>query len=220
MYNRLDTSLAPHNQANVLEEAQKRFIDALLNPGFVLTSALSTYLIGMLRRVIKETERTGTAPSRRIGAPRNSQDGETDPFAVISLETIQYFQRAHQLIDTELVKLSPTCQTIILTHYAIDAARMADVTRQPVVDEALTEAEFRARFDAAMQQPGIASTLKELALKIDISPKKISDRHIDCLDRLVKAVIPQLVNDPKLTIAAPIRQQLQARLTIARSRRQ
>lgn len=198
----------------VEEETNKRFIDSLLKDGFVLTSALDTLLIGIIRNVIKEAERANDDPFSR--QKKRAQDGQP---AFISLETIQYFQEAHQLIDAELVNMRtnhPTCHAIILEHYNIDPNSLTSAPQKPNVDEPLTDAEFLERFNVALQEPNLTGTLKELAPQIGISIKKISNHHRNCLDRLVRAVVPELVN----TVDLPnwLRPVLEDRLETARWR--
>lgn len=202
-------------QERVCEESVDVFYDKLLDPTFELTTSLSTFLIGIVKVKINETIRLGKyplgGPAGTLRAPHLAEK----PMVTVDQDN-SFYQQVHNRVAAALGQLTDTCQQIIITHYGLDPQRVNEQIDPP---ESLTDDEFQALFDVAMQPPKPqATTLKALAGELGISQKKISDRHINCLDRLIRAVIPDLFDTPNLAITEPVRQALQTRLDLARRR--
>ncbi|MBO0933832.1 hypothetical protein [Fibrella aquatilis] len=204
-------------QESIYQQAVDTFYDKLLDPNFKLTSSLTTYLIGIVKVRISEAARLNEATGGNPFLSRRTNNQPiTDQVTIIPAETVYFYQEIHNRITTALGALSETCQTIIRAHYGLNPERLQPLANLP--EEVLSAAEFQARFDIAMSPTGQASSLKELADELQISPKKISDRHLSCIDRVVRLVVPDLLGTDALAIPTNVEQALQHRLEIARRR--
>ncbi len=202
-------------QERVCEESVDAFYDKLLNADFELTTSLSTFLIGIVKVKINEAVRLGKYSFGGRAGPLRAAHLAEEPMATVDYDN-SFYQQVYNRVAAALGQLTETCQQIVIEHYGLDPQRAYEQIDPP---ESLTDEEFQALFDVAMQPPRPqATSLKELAGELGISPKKISDRHLNCLDRLVRTVIPDLFDTPDLAIPELVRQTLQTRLDLARRR--
>jgi hypothetical protein len=194
------SALTPE-QEDVCDAAINVFIDTLLDPTFVLTSSLTTFLIGIVKNKGYEAARQRKKPTS--GSP---------PIVYIPplpAEMVSFYEALHNRMAKAFGEISEKCQTILIDYYNLDSQK---ITVKAIPDEPLLPDEFDRLFSVALQQPGPGESLLAIADRLRISHKKISTRHIDCLTQIVQQVIPELMGDDRLTVPASIRILLKKRL--------
>ena len=103
---------APEDAEDVFHEALMVFINNIRKPDFTLTSKISTYLFGVIRRMWlhKLKSKGATVPIKEMEA--NIPDLTTDDIA-----DKMVFELRHELIAAMLKKLSEECRKIIVDYY-------------------------------------------------------------------------------------------------------
>ncbi|MBD2751855.1 RNA polymerase sigma factor [Spirosoma validum] len=206
------------SQERVCGETFDIFFRKVKSPGFVLTSSLDTYLIGITINQIKSFARR----QHRIPANTLFDTAKTnpDPQDVVLHEKLRFYRKSHRLVAQQLSRLDDKCLTIILQHYGIDSSRIDAVDEVLESNESMTETEFAALFDVALGPDSDSRKLKDIALDLGINPKKISEKHLDCLGKLVQNVIPTLLSEPDDSFVEAVRREMQTRLDEAQVRKQ
>ena len=216
----LGTELNP-NQEIVYGKTLAVFIQKVKSDNFILTSTLDTYLIGIARNLIKEFgHKQRPAPANTSFTTINSNKPPTDSQKQALLKKMRFYRTSHRLIARQFSLLDEKCLQIILQHYGIDAERVDAADEVPEPSEPMTEADFEKLFDVALGPDGKARKLKDIAPDVRISLKKISEKHLECVDKLVLRVIPDLLNGPDSSFADKVREEMKARLAEAQTRRQ
>ncbi|TAE25565.1 MAG: hypothetical protein EAZ91_18945 [Cytophagales bacterium] len=194
----------------ICEEATNTFFLKIREPEFVLSSALPSYLIGILINQYHSS----------IQPKWTSQNFTPTPNQTLSvaIESIRYFQYAHDTVARHISQLGVTCQQIILRRYGIDPEKVDAVSIMPVVEQPLSEAEFRERFTIGMEPSTGPVTLKTVAAKLGIDPRQVSREHLNCLDALVLNVANELFEESAPQLPDLLRDALQARIDEARAR--
>lgn len=205
-------------QEALRDEAMELFFVKLGKPDFVLTSALTTYLTGIMIRLIRVLSREQNEPGLTGQRSKTTTSPPDTASRLVLLERIRFYRQAHRLIAGKLDSLSPTCRTIILRHYGIDEQRIGEMTQPPEPLESLTETEFNGLFDVALQAGGASRKLKDIADEVKLSPKQISDKHLECVDELVQAVVPILQQEADTSFSDTVRREMQDRLAEANHR--
>lgn len=207
------------NQEIVYGETFVEFLRKVKSDKFILTSTLDTYLIGIARNQVKAFIRgQRRAPANTSFKHISSGAESTDPQNLILLKKIRFYRTSHRLIAHQLGLLDDKCLQIILQYYGIDAERIDAAGEVPEPAGPMTEAEFETLFDVALGPKGTSRKLKEIADEVGISAKKISDKHLECVDKLVRQVIPDLLDGPDSSFADNVRKEMKARLAEAQVR--
>jgi hypothetical protein len=188
-------------QEDVCDAAINVFIDTLLDPTFVLTSSLTTFLIGIVKNKGYEADRQRKKPT-----------GGSLPIVYVPplpADIVSFYEALHNRMAKVFGGISEKCQTILIDYYNLDSQK---ITVKEIPNEPLPPDEFDRLFSVALQQPGPGESLLAIADRLRISHKKISTRHVDCLTQIVQQVIPELMGDDRLTVPASIRTLLKKRL--------
>ena len=209
------------NQELVCDEAVGVFIQKISNPDFVLTSSLDTYLIGIaVRRVNAFYRYQKDGPVGNPFQPAPVANKPPDETSVDLVDKSRFYHRAHQLVARELSSLDDKCLTIILQYYGIDPDRLETSSVLAESTGPMTHAEFDALFKVSAATGNVSRKLKDIAVDLGISPKKISQHHLACVDRLVERVLPVLLDESTSAFAEQVREEMSDRLAEARIRRQ
>ncbi|AQG78546.1 hypothetical protein [Spirosoma montaniterrae] len=207
-------------KADIRQEVIARFYSQLKKPGFVLESTASTLLIGIAMRTIWSLGRKRKTQQKR-SVIADSQLNKLQTNEIQLRERFNFYRLAYRHIATQLMDMDDVCQTIILQRYGIDQHRIgefAQLTEQPPL---LTEDEFDTLFNVAFSPTAKGRKLKDIAGDVGISPKQISDKHLACLDQLVRKVTPALLNARLHSqYGRLVKQQMETRLTEANARKQ
>lgn len=199
----------------VVDETMAICLKNIKSDNFQLVSSLKTYMTSVLNNVMGDKFRELSYNGATRGSKPVPLAQQKESF---SKEYLDLYFTANNLVFENLTQIDDTCFALIVTYYQIDSLPTTQGNAETLATTKLSRQDLETIFDIRSREEDDKVTLTEVASLLDLNPKQIRKKHLQCIQKLTSDVARQLKMKSGETIYNQVLYDIKVRKTLIKAK--